>query len=136
MPGETSSAHHRNSDEDDDDFDDNYDEDDVDFDDNEDDEDDDYDDNDDNDDDDDDDDDGATVSTVATVVRGKPALISIWRSCLAATRTCQSTNNARIDIMKRMAMIIIIAMNDDVGDRDCDNCCTEDNISNAQRPEV
>ena len=36
---------------------------------------------------DDDDDDGATVSTVATVVRGKPALISIWRSCLAATRT-------------------------------------------------
>ena len=89
----------------------------------------DYSDNEDNDD--DDDDDGATVSTVATVVRGKPALISIWRSCLAATRTCQSTNNARIEIMKRMAMIIITAMNDDVGGRDCDNCCTEDNISNA-----
>ena len=90
---------------------------------------DDYSDNEDNDD--DDDDDGATVSTVATVVRGKPALISIWRSCLAATRTCQSTNNARIEIMKRMATIIIIAMNNDVGGRDCDNCCTEDNISNA-----
>ena len=52
---------------------------------------------DDGDNDDDDDDDGATVSTVATVVRGKPALISRRRQQpLAHTRTCQSTNNARI----------------------------------------